>query len=207
MLWIAISSPSFFEGEPAFLHRLFEAGIDALHLRKPFASPEDCRRLLQSLSAEERRKTVLHEHFFLAEEFKLKGLHLNSRNPQAPKTFRGTLSRSCHSLQEIQQYKDVQVLEQSFDYLFLSPIFNSISKNDYPSAYSEETLQEASRQGIIDEKVIALGGVESRHLPLLEALGFGGAAMLGALEKLQTLPEAQQVRALKSIRAAYDIVC
>lgn len=214
MKWIVVTSPSLVrEGEAldtaelSFLHRLFEAGIDALHLRKPFSLPEACRQLLQSLSAEERRKTVLHEHFFLAEEFSLKGLHLNGRNPLPPAAFQGSLSRSCHSLRELLQCKEHQVGGHSFDYLFLSPIFDSISKSDYPSAYSEDALQEASRRGLIDEKVIALGGVESKHLPYLAALGFGGAAMLGALEKIQLLPEAQQVRALMDIRAAYDTVC
>lgn len=211
MKWIVVTSPSLTrEGEAldtaelSFLHRLFEAGIDALHLRKPSSSPEACRQLLQSLSTEERRKTVLHDHFFLAEEFSLKGLHLNGRNPLPPDTFHGSLSRSCHSLQEIRQYKELQVLNHSFDYLFLSPVFDSISKSNYPSAFTQECLQEASNQGIIDEKVMALGGVESRHLPYLAALGFGGAAMLGAVQSLRNLSDREQIRRLKDIRKAFD---
>ena len=66
------------------------------------------------------------------------------------------------------------------DYLFLSPIFDSISKRGYLSQFSIESLQNAAEEGLIDGKVFALGGVTQAKLPLLHELGFGGAAMLGA---------------------------
>lgn len=67
------------------------------------------------------------------------------------------------------------------DYLFLSPIFDSISKAGYRSAFSHEQLQRAADEGVIDRKVIALGGVTPERIPYLHSLGFGGVAMLGAL--------------------------
>jgi thiamine-phosphate pyrophosphorylase len=69
------------------------------------------------------------------------------------------------------------------NYLFLSPIFDSISKQGYCSNFSIELLREAQAEGIIDNKVIALGGVTPRKQPLLESLGFGGYAMMGAVWK------------------------
>lgn len=45
------------------------------------------------------------------------------------------------------------------DYLFLSPIFDSISKRGYLSQFSFESLQNAAKEGLIDGKVFALGGV------------------------------------------------
>ena len=44
-----------------------------------------------------------------------------------------------------------------------------------------ETLREASDAGIINDKVIALGGIDLTTLPLLRPFRFGGAAVLGAL--------------------------
>ncbi len=40
-----------------------------------------------------------------------------------------------------------------------SPIYDSISKEGYSSAYSCDTLQKAQQAGIIDSKVMALGGI------------------------------------------------
>ena len=67
------------------------------------------------------------------------------------------------------------------DYVFLSPIFDSISNQGYGKAFTSEELQNAKNQGLIGERTYALGGVELSRLPALRALGFGGAAVLGAL--------------------------
>jgi thiamine-phosphate pyrophosphorylase len=68
-----------------------------------------------------------------------------------------------------------------YDYLFLSPIFNSISKQGYLSGFSHDELVRAYEEGIIDRKVVALGGVRFDKIEYLKGLGFGGAAMIGAL--------------------------
>ena len=54
--------------------------------------------------------------------------------------------RSCHSLEEVAKYK------ATCDYVFLSPIYDSISKEGYPSAYTTDSLQKARQAGIIDAK-------------------------------------------------------
>ena len=46
------------EDESSCIRRLFESGIDIVHLRKPDADIEQCRRLLRELSDEERRKII-----------------------------------------------------------------------------------------------------------------------------------------------------
>ena len=105
--------------------------------------------------------------------FGLKGIHLNGRNPQIPSGYKGHVSRSCHSLEEVLKHKS------DCNYVFLSPIYDSISKEGYSSAYSCDTLQKAQQAGIIDSKVMALGGITLEHLPEIAALGFGGAVLLG----------------------------
>lgn len=81
--------------------------------------------------------------------------------------------RSCHSLEEVVERKKI------YDYVFLSPIFDSISKQGYRSAFTESELTEARNKGIIDERVVALGGVTLERIPRLRQFGFGGAALLG----------------------------
>lgn len=174
MKLIAITTPSFFEGEARKIALLFSEGMQRLHLRKPHGGKEELRRLLDDIPAEYHPHIVVHDHFDLVSDYRLAGIHLNSRNPHVPEGFAGSISRSCHTLEEVQANK-------SLDYLFLSPIFRSISKEGYGEGFSLETLRNASLQGIIDEKVIALGGICEQNIPTIRTLHFGGFAVLGAL--------------------------
>ena len=194
MLWLVITSPTFFPGEAAFIHRLFAHGVDIVHLRKPGATADDCARLLDDLTSDDRRRIVIHDFFELAQPYGLRGIRLNARRSTVPDGWQGHVSRSCHSLEEVKRYKD------ACDYVFLSPIFDSVSKQGYASAFTDETLREASKDGIIDHKVVALGGVTPDKIDYLQQLNFGGAAMLGCVNSLAALPESRQIEALKVVR-------
>lgn len=173
MEWIVITSPEFLQGEADFIDRLFGHGLDRLHLRKPGADIGECRRLLDGISREWLPRIVVHDNFGLCREYGLGGVHLNGRNPMAPPNHEGSVSRSCHSLEEISRYKG------ECDYLTLSPIFNSISKQGYMAAFEPEQLAAARDSGLIDCRVIALGGVTLENIPRVRELGFGGVAILG----------------------------
>lgn len=176
---IAITSPRFLpdEGERIAV-LLAEGNFWRVHVRKPEASADDLRRLLSTIPAWCYPRLVLHDHHELCGEYCVGGLHLNRRNPDAPKFARSSglsLSYSCHSLSE------VELRKSKMNYVFLSPIFDSISKRGYRSKFSLSELQKAAAEGIIDSKVVALGGITKDNLPLLQSLHFGGAAMLGAI--------------------------
>lgn len=173
MEWIVITSPGFLQGEADFIDRLFNHGLDRLHLRKPGTDIGECRRLLDGISREWLPRIVVHDNFGLCREYGLGGVHLNGRNPMAPPNHEGSVSRSCHSLEEISRYKG------ECDYLTLSPIFNSISKQGYMAAFEPEQLAAARDSGLIDSRVIALGGVTLENIPRVRELGFGGVAILG----------------------------
>lgn len=173
MEWIVITSPGFLQGEADFIDKLFNHGLDRLHLRKPGADIGECRRLLDGISREWLPRIVVHDNFGLCREYGLGGVHLNGRNPMAPPNHEGSVSRSCHSLEEISRYKG------ECDYLTLSPIFNSISKQGYMAAFEPEQLAAARDSGLIDSRVIALGGVTLENIPRVRELGFGGVAILG----------------------------
>ena len=173
MEWIVITSPGFLQGEADVIGRLFNHGLDRLHLRKPGADIGECRRLLDGISRDWLPRIVVHDNFGLCREYGLGGVHLNGRNPMAPPNHEGSVSRSCHSLEEISRYKG------ECDYLTLSPIFNSISKQGYMAAFGPGQLAAARDSGLIDSRVIALGGVTLENIPRVKELGFGGVAILG----------------------------
>lgn len=170
---IAITTPNFIECEASVIPHLLQLGVDLVHIRKPSATSEQMALLLDSLPTWCYDQLVVHDCLELANKYNLKGVHLNRRNHTVPDNFKGSVSMSCHSLEEVEIKKDMA------DYVFLSPIFNSISKNGYNSAFSKEELHNAMKQGTIDKKVIALGGVSLANIETVKDLGFGGAALLG----------------------------
>ena len=173
MKWIVITMPDFIEHEAKYINQLFEAGIDLLHLRKPDSSLEDCEHLLQEIAPKWYPQIVVNDHFFLCPKYHLHGIHLNRRNHEIPEGFQGSISRSCHSFEEVKAATSI------YNYVFLSPIFDSISKQGYTHSFSNKDLEDAANNGVINEKVIALGGISSIYIPQLRAWNFGGAAFLG----------------------------
>lgn len=170
---IVITSPHTVDGEIRIIAGLFESRLESLHLRKPDFSFSEMRDYILQIDERYRDRVVLHSHFGLVKEYGLRGAHLGLNRQINIPHFGGTLSYSCHSIAEVSEQKE------QYDYVFLSPIFNSISKQGYNAAFSAEELAKAFENGIIDKKVVALGGVTPYNFGQAKALGFGGVALLG----------------------------
>jgi len=175
MRLIVISVEKFFEQEVEIVCSLFEAGLLCFHLRKPQSEKEEIRRFLEKIPQKFHNRIVLHEHFSLLDEFDLKGIHLNRRNSVPYEKAGISVSKSCHTIEEI------KVEISACDYVFLSPIFDSISKTGYKKAFSEMELMKAKQDNIINEKVIALGGITPENIAQVRSYGFGGVAVLGGI--------------------------
>ena len=174
MKTVVITDTHFSDNEAEMIRIILSEGIDRVHIRKPGSSESDFRRLIEAVPERFYPAVTLQDHVGLAVGYGIGGVHLNSRNPSVPAGFKGKVSRSCHSLEEVARCREE-------DYLFLSPIYDSISKNGYRSAFTEKSLSESD--GIIGPRVYALGGVRPENLPELERYGFGGAAFLGYVWK------------------------
>lgn len=155
---------------------------DFFHLRHPDLDADGLREILLHIDEEYRNLITLHDHFELLSEGLCGGIQLNSRNYTIPeyltdsKTSRVRIGRSCHSFEELSEAD-----KKGIDYATLSPIFDSISKTDYPSRFKLESLSEVIQT--MSLKVIALGGVTPDKFPILSKAGFSGAAMLGYFAK------------------------
>jgi len=170
---IVITEPQFVTNEATIIAQLLHWGVDLIHLRKPESSADDLAKLIEAIPTVYHNRLVLHDHFDLATHFTLHGLHLNRRNSVLPPNHKGTVSQSCHTLDEVKACKT------KYDYVFLSPVFNSISKLGYTSAFTPKALSEAKKQGLIDQKVVALGGITAANIDKTKYYGFGGVALLG----------------------------
>lgn len=162
-----ITSPDAVSDEASKIDRLLDMGVKYVHIRKPGSSLREVKDLIENISYRNRRKLRLHGHFELLNEMNLAGVHLNRRNPEAPYNALN-VSASIHSVEEFRKARE-------FEYLTLSPVFDSISKSGYGAKFDLNKFDKASMPG----NIVALGGVTPDKFLLLRDKGFSGAALLG----------------------------
>ncbi len=177
MKLILLSTPDFFVEEDKILTTLFEEGLDILHLRKPKSEPVFCERLLTLIPDEFHKRIVVHDHFYLKEEFNLLGIHLSHHNPTPPSDYKDMVSRTCYTLDEVKS------LKPQSKYVVLKNVFDSISEPEYVSRFTCDQLHDAARQGIIDRHVMAQGGISLENLEKVKDYGFGGVVIRGDIWK------------------------
>lgn len=170
MKTIIITSPVPLKDEAVICNALFAHGLELLHLRKPGASKEVYEQFICWIEPRYRNRVVIHEHYDLAVQYRLHGIHLRSGMIKAnlSQPVYGSLSISCHSLEEIRR------IPFKADYCFLSPIFDSISKPGYRSSFT--TLPDLRK---IPVPVIAMGGITPENTGICRQAGFAGVAALG----------------------------
>lgn len=172
LLRIAITSEEITDNEPLIIRQILNAGWDMVHLRHPYATLRDMRNLIENIPQNLHHKLRLHGHFELCHSFNLGGIHLNSRCNIPPEGYTGLKSKSCHDINEVLAGKE-------YDYVTLSPIFDSLSKPGYFHKFTNEELIKVNRESSVS--VIALGGITPEKITEVKQLGFGGYAVLGAL--------------------------
>ncbi len=175
--------------EIATCNRLLTTGlVSRLHVRKPHWPVGLIRDYLRELDAEHYDKVTLHEHISLALELQLGGIHWKS--DQNPQPFAGVSSRSFHRLE------DLKAQSEGLDYAFISPVFDSVSKQGYKAAIDHQQLQRLLPV-VNTTTVYALGGVSMDTVSEVRRLGFKGVAVLGAFWKEKTEDRLAWIKRLK----------
>jgi thiamine-phosphate pyrophosphorylase len=189
-----ISYPHFFADEVKSVALLMEQYDFTFHLRKPHAQDFEYENYLKHLPLQYHSRVVLHSAWHLQNQFNVKGVHFPSYDRGETKKYpkHGTQSTSCHSLQEIKQH------DGEFNYMFLSPIFNSISKKGYKSTFNIIEVQQHLKN-VRHSDIIALGGISALTYPMLDNCMFDGLAVLGAVWTLNPSKKINFTQNLKSI--------
>lgn len=184
MKLIVISSPvNTLYHELETIVQLFNHGLTSFHLRKPNFTQEEYEEFIINIPQQHRSKIVIHNYHDLAIKYNLKGIHFSSyTQPSNINTnFPIQKSKSCHSLTEI---KEIQGL---YNYVFLSPIFNSISKQSYQTNFNQQKLNNFLINRNELPEIIALGGIEINKIEKVKQLGFAGVAVLGTIWQEESL--------------------
>lgn len=178
-----ISSPSCFEGEIGQVNALFSAGMEVFHLRKPGISAAAHSELLAGIDPEFHHKVVLHQfhehglelgmhrfHFSEKERHELTSTDVVLSTDRVGCTTNAVYSSSVHALVEDDELKD-------YDYAFFGPVYDSISKTDYPGM----KLRDFKLPGRLKKKLVAIGGITPDNIEQVFDMGFDKAAVLGVL--------------------------
>jgi thiamine-phosphate pyrophosphorylase len=177
---IIISNPTEIINEVNILNSLFEEGLELFHIRKPGYCKEELQLFISKINSNYHSKLVLHQHHELAEEFQMKRLHFTEKDridktpsrllkPDWCKSF----STSVHSIEDFNGLHDV------FDYAFLSPVYPSISKENYvPTKNAFEEIKKRTNQ---HTKLVALSGISVENIEKTIAYGFDSVALLGTI--------------------------
>ena len=187
-LLVVITSPGMVPGEADYLEGLLEAGLEKLHIRKPMhrqvdsgdvQTPGDDRiTLLERLAPRWHARLVLHggkEVMELAERYKVPQVHGHWYKPwledeRLPGERGISLSASLHSWEEV-----MEVPPGALEYVFLSPLFDSISKPGYLAG--EGLIRRPA--GVAPCGLIGLGGIDADTSGEVIRHGWDGAALLG----------------------------
>ena len=170
--------------DPALPVALLQAGLPCLHIRSLTFGRQQFSEYLSRIPEVFHSRIMIHTHYELALSFRLRGIHFTEKAKAerkeilTPNSFKHCqLSASFHSL------ADLAANDFPYDYVLLSPVFDSISKEKYPGAFSPEALkaffQSLRKTGA--SKIYALGGVGAAQLRLCQSIGFDGAALYGAI--------------------------
>jgi thiamine-phosphate pyrophosphorylase len=181
---------------------LFDGGLPVLHLRTKSFSENQFRKTLEAIPPIFHSRVVIHGYYELAFRFSLGGIHLTENSKTLPSSdpiFKRLehlpISASFHSLE------DLRSNTREFNYVFLSPVFDSISKPAYKSEFNPAELRSFLSEFKSNSKtlipVMSLGGINEKTVLLSKEMGFDGAVISGAIWKskdpLKTLNKIQQV--------------
>jgi len=174
---IVITNPFPVEDEIEIIHSLFDEGLSLLHIRKSEFSKIEMAQFLHQIKLEFRCKLVLHHYHDLAEDFGINRFHFSEKNrisADCPARFSKSYrySTSTHTIEDFNSLSN-------FEYAFLSPVFKSISKENY--CPEKDLFEEVKSRTNSNTKVVALGGIDSQNLHQVFENGFDDAALLGSI--------------------------
>lgn len=173
---IVISNPTAIANEINTIHVLFEHGLELFHVRKPKFSAEEIKKFVSAIGLEYRNKLVLHGHHHLTEGFGINRIQMNSVrvldsdrvNPE-----KNIFSISTHSIDQFNS------LSNDYNYAFLSPVYPSISKENYMP--KTDLLNAIKSRTNFNTKLVALGGIEAQNIKKTLDAGFDDVALLGTI--------------------------
>lgn len=174
---IIISNPQFIPNEIVCINSLFDAGLKVLHLRKPEASIEEIEDFISLIDNRLHSLIMIHSHYELLDSFNLRGIHFTEKTKYLQDEFANV---ACKKSMAVHELSDLDKVKPFIDYVFLSPLFPSVSKIGYSKQWDfEEMKRDLYRKR--NFKIVALGGITLDNMEQIRELGFDDFALLGSI--------------------------
>lgn len=177
---VVISNPTDIPNEANLINELFDAGLHYFHLRKPAGTQKEITHLLTQIKSDYLSHISLHQHHEIAKEFNIKRLHFNeSERTQLTneelndlRTLNYCISTSVHSTD------DFELLNENFNYAFIGPVYDSISKKDYKASSEICSFKSLKKELPLP---FAIGGITANKIHEIREKGFKGVGLLGTI--------------------------
>jgi thiamine-phosphate pyrophosphorylase len=167
---IVVTHPGHLNDEIDICKDLLNAGLQRLHVRKYKWSPDKIEEWLRHFSHEQLCRISVHHQQDIFEKLHLGGLHLPYKNDFSfSKRTDQTFSCSVHTWDEAKNAME------HCDYVFISPVFDSISKLAYQQNPELLTVPDKLKS----KKIFALGGIDNTNISDIHKMGYYGAVVLG----------------------------
>jgi thiamine-phosphate pyrophosphorylase len=190
MKLIVISAPGKVEKEHDLINALFEQGLKYFHLRKPGYTMDEIQIFLKAIHPKYLRRISIHSNYELIGKYNLAGIHLTGdylkSMPQdsLKQIYNIARKKNLKVSSSVHTLEDLTNLSFKYDYVFLGPVFDSISKEGYKAGIPHSKIA-ACLNNLKNNKsrteVMALGGVVWEKLEKIIEMNFDGAAILGAV--------------------------
>ena len=180
MRLIVITPPTKVAREKVSLIRMFELGLEVLHVRKPGIEAEEMKEWLKQIPGEFKDRLMLHQFHELSPGGVHIGNHFRKNSPETElrdalqkwQTAGKSISMAVHQLATIESWAD------QVDYFLVSPVFDSISK---PGYRRNPALTPAGYKPTGKSGLIALGGIMKSNIQMAKKMGYDGVAVLGSI--------------------------
>ena len=175
------------ENEVEIISQLLDNGADYLYIYKPELDDYSLVDFVETIP-ERYWKQCISTSLIITKEFDLGGYHFTRDIVQKNELYNEKIlawlketnkisSVTSHDIEELKKYTD------KFNHVIVSPIFPSISKENYSYDWNMEELQLTlnARLSTVDCKLFAVGGVDENKIDEIIKLNFDGIGLLGAL--------------------------
>lgn len=177
---VSVMSPvSERNGELKVLLKLFENGLPAFHLRRPYWSSARFCSWIESVPAKWRSRIIVHQFPQLVRKYNLGGFHQMSGTSVS-----GISGMSGKVFEQCEDFSELQKVGKHCRRVMLGPVF---PPEKYDITVPRRTLSEYAaiaaywrKQGGNSE-VFAFGGVSAENVRRCRQAGFDGVVVVGAV--------------------------
>lgn len=185
---ILYTAPVDIENEIEIIQNTLDAGVDYLYIRKPELDDFSLVDFVEKIPEKYWNKCI-SSSLIITKEFNLGGYHFTRDIIEKNEKYNDKVLEWLHTNNKIcsvSAHNENEILTYSnkFNHVIVSPIFKSISKQNYSYEWNFDEL----KQNIATIKIrknniqlFAVGGIDINNITLVKQLGFNGVGLLGAI--------------------------